>query len=697
MSTNIRQDIRFRVYVAFTGICLFGAAIIIQAARIQIQEGPKLRAMANEMKTRYRYDTLFAERGNIYNEDGILLCSSVPEFEVVLDFSVMNPDTFAAKVDSLAGCLSGFFRDKSAEQYKEELVRNFDKRSKYYPLCNKLSFVRYDTLRSFPIFNKKKGLWAFHSIKRDPPYKNLAYRTLGIYRGERSTGLEGTYNDSLTGQNGICESQKTAAGWIPVEGTEEEPINGKDIVTTLDMNIQEVAEHSLLNALQTKGGAYGTCIVMEVKTGKIRALANLGRQPDGNYLEDYNYALIPSEPGSTFKLVTLLSLFKDKLVNVNDQIDPQGGQVRFGDYVMRDTHGANGPMPVWKAFAESSNCAMALLANRNYKSNPGRFIKHIEELKLDAVTHIDLPGEQRPRVNKNLKSFGTTTLPWMATGYGIAISPMQTCMVYNAVANNGRMVKPYLVSAIKEYGKVIKTIEPTVLVDQVADSATLRQLKKCLTAVVTEGTAKGIQSPFYTMAGKTGTAQVTDGKKIKYTDHVYQGSFVGYFPAEDPKYTICVVIRTMPNTAEYYGVAVAAPVFRQVSAKIFGDNIGSWAAPLDSLGKSGNGRLVSRMATTDNYRILLNGINKPVNLPADYQDRLMQLTVDSTKHVSVKPAKLYRNVMPDLKGMGLKDAIYMLETCGLEVRIQGKGRVQAQSILPGTRITKGQNIILQLS
>jgi len=447
---SIGQDIRFRVYVTFTGMCLFGALIIFQAAKIQIKEGPKLRALAMEQKSRYRYDTIQPERGNIYNEDGILLCSSVPEFEVGIDFSVMNADTFKARIDTLSLCMATLFKDKTADDYKEEFIHEFEKQCQYYPIPGKLNYVQYEAMRSFPIFNKGKGLGGFithRSEKRDPPYKNLAYRTLGIYRDDNSSGLEGQYNDELTGEYGTCESQKSAAGWIPVDGTEVEPENGRDIVTTLDMNIQDVAEHALLNMLQTKGGTYGTCIVMEVATGKIRALVNLGRQYDkGPFIENYNYALIPTEPGSTFKLVTLLSLLNDKLIKVDDLVNPEGGRIRFGDRIMEDTHGTDGPIPIWKAYAMSSNCAMAKLANKYYQSNPSKFIQHMVDLHLDSVTGIDLPGEKKPMIRKSTTGWGATTLPWMATGYGVSISPMQTCMLYNAIANNGKMVRPYLVS-----------------------------------------------------------------------------------------------------------------------------------------------------------------------------------------------------------------------------------------------------------
>lgn len=698
MSLSIKQDIRFRVYLAFTGICLFGVAIVIKAAMIQFKEGPRLKALAKEMHT--RFDTLKADRGNIYNEDGVLLSSSIPEFDVHVDFSVIDSALFANKIDTLCVCLADLFKDKTADQYKDEFVHAYEAGNQYYPLARKLKYYQHEAILAFPIFNKGKGMGGIISEpheKRETPYKGLAYRTIGIFRDSNVTGLEATYNDELTGENGRRIVQKSTGGaWMPIEGSEVDPQNGHDIVTTLDMNIQDVAEHALLSILQKYECMYGTCIVMETRTGKIRTLVNLGRQPDGSYLEDFNYAMIPTEPGSTFKLVTLMSLLNDKMINVDDIVDAEGGAITFGNRVMKDSHLGLHAMPIWKAYAESSNAAMAKLANQHYGSNPGKYIAHLKQLHLDKPTGIDLLGERRTVITMpGTSSWSNTSLPWMATGYGVMISPLHTCMLYNALANNGRMMKPYLVSAIKEYGKEVKTFSPTVI-EQVADSNTVAQLRKCTRAVVTEGTGKGIESPFYTMAGKTGTAQVTD-KGIRYTDGVYQGSFVGYLPFEDPKYTICVVIRTKPHSAAYYGGAIAAPVFRMVADKIFSENMGSWSAPLDSLAKSGSGRLTSAMATAGSYRTLLNAIKKPVPTVTEYLNSMMQLSVDSSKKVTVQPAKIYRNVMPDVKGMGLKDAVYMLETCGLQVQVLGKGKVQTQSILPGTRINKGQNIILQLS
>jgi len=283
----------------------------------------------------------------------------------------------------------------------------------------------------------------------------------------------------------------------------------------------------------------------------------------------------------------------------------------------------------------------------------------------------------------------------MAAGYNVQITPLHTCMLYNSIANNGKMMKPYLVSAIKEYGKEVKTFEPTEI-EQVGDSSVVAQIQKCMRAVVTEGTAKGIESPYYTMAGKTGTAQVAD-KGIRYTDGVYQGSFVGFLPADQPKYTICVVIRTKAHSAAYYGGAIAAPVFRMVADKIFSENIGAWGGPLDSLAKNDGGAIPAKAATARNYRVMLNALQKHTAVPGENINRMMELKTDSSKHMTVTAKKIYRNIMPDLTGMGVKDAVYMMEVSGLQVTVQGKGKVRGQSITPGTIITKGQTIILQLS
>jgi cell division protein FtsI (penicillin-binding protein 3) len=686
--------------VAFTGVCLLGAAILVKAAMVQIKEGPELRAEAKQMLT--KTTTLPAERGNIYTENGQLLCSTIPQFDVHVDFSVINRDTFNRYIDTLSGCMANLFRDATPAQYKQFLKTGYKAGGKYFSLKRNLPYYQYQALRSFPIFKKGKargGLICESKTKRINPYGLLAYRTIGLYRENAQTiGLEKTFDSVLHGENGTRVDQKATGGvWMPVEGSEIEPQNGRDLVTTLDIGVQEVAEHAMKTILAQYECQYGTCIVMEVSTGKIRALVNLGRQQDGSYWEDFNYAMIPTEPGSTFKLVTLISLLNDGYINVEKTVDAEGGAIRFGKRTMRDSHLGLGVMTIKDAFAHSSNAAMAKLAYQYYAQNPSKYVKHLHDLHLDKKTGIDLAGERKPLVKTPANtSWSATTLPWMATGYEVLVSPLHTCMVYNAVANGGKMMKPYLISAQQEYGKNTRTFEPVVLEEAIADPAAIAQLQACTREVVLTGTGKSIASPYYAISGKTGTAQVAD-KGIKYTDGVYQGSFVGYFPSEKPKYTIAVVVRTKPHSSAYYGGTIAAPVFRMIADKIFSTSVGAWQGPIDSIIRKGRPGYYSKLATTSNsFDVMMSALGlKPAGQFA--ASEVVQLTQDSSRNISLRSRGIVHGTMPDVKGLGLKDAVYMLENQGLKVNVQGRGLIQGQSIAPGTKIIKGQTIILQLS
>lgn len=704
---NVRRDIRFRVYIAFSCICLLGLAIIVKAAMIQMNEGPALRAQAQDMSL--RSDTLLAERGNIYTEDGTMLCSTIPQFDVHVDFTVIKKDTFYKHIDNLSKKLSDLFKDATSAQYKAKLTKAYKDSSKYFELGEKIPYDKYLALRSFPIFNKgqrRGGMIVSTRNTRDNPYDILALQTVGKYQPiwrdkklvKNVKGLEAMYDSLLSGQNGWCMKQRIAASkWATVEGSRIEPQNGKDIVTTLDVGIQNVAEHALMDALQQYNCWNGTCIVMEVETGKIRAMANLGAQKDGTYYEDRNYALALAEPGSTFKIVTLLSLLKDGLIDVEDEVNCNGGQKQFGKRVMHDSHHGLGKMPIKKAYAQSSNVAMATLAYDNYYENPKKFTEHIKALHLNSKTGIDLFGENKAILTEphEKRLWNSSTLPWLATGYGVMITPLHTCMMYNAVANGGKMMKPYLVSSVREYGKEVKKIEPTVLEEAIASPEVIAQLKKCTEEVVISGTGKHIQSPYYAIAGKTGTAQVWD-KGIPYSAGVYQGSFVGYFPADHPKYTMVVVIRTKPHSNSYYGGTIAAPVFRMVADKIFANGQGSWkGGAVDSFSKKSKLNLVAKSSTIYNQQTLMNAMRRPMGKGFSVS-AMAQVRTDSNNKLVVNTKDIAANVIPDVVGMSLKDAVYVLERQGLKVRIQGSGAIQTQSIAPGTVVTKGQTIIIQL-
>jgi len=706
---NIKRDIRFRVYVAFSCICLLGLAIIVKAAMIQIKDGPELRSRAQDMSL--RTDTLLAERGNIYAEDGTLLCSTIPQFDAHIDFTVIKRDTFYRYIDTLSRCLAGLFRDATAQQYKKDLTEAYEDSSRYYELKTKILYYDYFQLRTFPIFNKgqrRGGLIVDSRNTRVNPYDMLALRAVGLYRPaiwkdkklvKNVIGLEARYDSILSGTNGWCMKQRVAGSkWATIDGSRIEPQNGRDIVSTIDIGIQNVAEHALMDVLKQYNCWFGTCVVMEVATGKIRAMANLGAQPDGSYYEDQNYALTLAEPGSTFKLATLTSLLNDGYIDVEDNVNCYGGQRQFANRVMHDSHHGLGVMPIKKAFAQSSNVGMASLAYEHYYKDPAKFTAHIKKLHLNERTGIDLLGESKAKMIEpaDKKSWNATTLPWLATGYGVMITPLHTCMLYNAVANGGRMMKPYLVSSIREYGKEVQHFEPVVLEEHIASPEAIAQLRKCTEEVVLSGTGKHIQSPNYTIAGKTGTAQVSD-KGLPYSAGVYQGSFVGYFPADHPKYTMVVVIRTKPHSNAYYGGTIAAPVFRMVADKIFANGMGSWnGGPLDSLARVDNQKVVTKASTAANYQQLMLTMGRPFDLNVE-RGKIAQAKLDSSKHIEFSARTVTLGLVPDVTGMALKDAIYLLEKQGLRVQITGSGAILTQSITPGTQAVKGQTILLQLS
>jgi cell division protein FtsI (penicillin-binding protein 3) len=515
--------------------------------------------------------------------------------------------------------------------------------------------------------------------KRLTPYQLLANRTIGLARANvPNVGLEATYDSVLKGTTGKRLVRYIAGGvMVPVEGAEIESENGKDVVTTVDVTIQDIAENALLKMMQENEAVTGTCIVMEVKTGKIKAMANLGLQKDGNYWEDYNYAITATEPGSTFKLATLMSLLEDHRVTLSDHVNREGGAWTVNGRTVHDAeHVDKSDVTVKEAFEASSNVGMAKLTYQAYERNPYPFLNHLRNWRMDSVTGIDLSGESHPVVKSpRNRSWSATTLPWMAFGYEVLVSPLQTLTLYNALANQGTMMKPYLVDQIRENGRVVKQFGPVVLRDKICSDATLAQLKQCLMGVVTdsEGTGKSLHSSLYAFAGKTGTALVAV-KGRGYQDHIYQSSFAGFFPADNPVYSCIVVIRNKPHAPMYLGAKVAGPVFREVSDRLYALYTHGQGAPV----------------TPDSNLIACSGSAaqlEPVLSVLDAKPRGWTFIATDTGSAAK---------VPSLHGLGLKDALYLLENKGLKVSIQGRGKVIAQSVPPGENIKKGQTIYLQL-
>ncbi|HNF72166.1 MAG TPA: penicillin-binding protein 2, partial [Chitinophagaceae bacterium] len=533
---NTSQDIRFRVYLTFIFMVLFGILILYRGSMIIFREGPQLRSMADSLHT--RIDKLQAERGNIYSEDGSLLCSSIPEFDLRLDMKAIQADTFLKYIEPLSKRLSDILRDKTWTEYKEVLSTEYEAGNRYFLLKRKASYAQYLEVKKCPPFNKgqnKGGFIAESNTKRINPFGLLANRVIGLYRKNvQNVGLERRYNQYLQGTQGQRVMRKIAGGtWMPVDGSEIDPENGKDLITTLDVNIQDVVENALLHQVEKEQATFGTCIVMEVKTGKIKAMANLCRRTDGSYGEDYNNAFRLMEPGSTFKLSALISLFRDSDIHITDKVDCENGVWKVEKYTIHDSHHGLGNITIKEAFAHSSNVGFAKLVYNAYKGKPANYWANLHLLGLDRKTGLDLDGEVKAKFTRDSITKGKYSLAYMGQGYGVLITPLHTCMMYNAIANKGKMMKPYLVNSIREYGKDVVKFSPVVVQDSILKPSALEEITSAMQEVVESGTGKELRNPYYTICGKTGTAQVAD-KGIRYSDRVYHGSFVGFFPKEDP-------------------------------------------------------------------------------------------------------------------------------------------------------------------
>jgi len=614
---------------------------------------------------------------------------------------------FWKNLDSLSLSLADLFKDKNATDYKKELKLAYDNEDRYYTLKKKISFLQYQQLRDFPLVKlgrNKSGFIIEPRDKRINPYVLLANRTIGLSRdnASKNVGLEQRYDSLLKGKTGQRLVKYIAGAYMPVDGAEVEPENGKDIISTLDTYMQDVAETALMKMLSNNNSLHGTAIVMETSTGKIKAIANLGKQADGTYTEDLNYGIGKrTEPGSIFKLATLMSLLEDKYVDINTIVDCEGGVKDFYGLKIRDSHLGTGSITVKDAFARSSNVAFAKLADQYYHDQPSKFINHLHHMRLDTLTGVDITASSGfPVIKKaTARSWAATTIPFMAHGYEELVTPLHMLMLYNAVANNGKMMQPYLVSAIKDHGVEVKTIQPKVLVEKICSDETLAQLKECLKAVVdsVHGTAHKIKDTTYGIAGKTGTAVTAlDNKGYNKGNKIYQASFIGYFPDAKPKYTIAVVIQNSKESKLIYGADVSGTVFKEISDRIYGRF-------LNSRNYVSNNKTDTALYNYYGLKNDWNSIFGLLKLPyadssaSGYWRKLEMKNNSGILNTPLVSTSTSDSVTPNVVGMGLKDAVYLLENKGLKVTASGRGRVVNQSIVAGTNFKKAQNISLILN
>ena len=722
---DVRKDILWRVYLCFLCMVLLCIFVLGRAIYIQRVQGKFWKSMGDSLHI--KSEPILAERGSIYSEDGNMLSTSVPVFDVYIDFGAdglreKQGKRFKDNIDSLSLCLANVFSDKSQADYanksqadyKAELLQAYDEEDRYYCLRKKVSFDHYLQLRDFPLVRagrNKSGFIINPQDKRINPYGLLANRTIGLSRSDSAgnVGLELTYDSLLKGISGQRFMRYNAGAYIPVEGSELDPVKGKDIVTTLDTYMQDVAENALMKMLKKNNSTHGTVIIMETATGKIKAIANLGQTKNSKendstykYTEDLNYGIgRATEPGSIFKLATLMSLIEDKYVDMNSIVDCEGGIKYFSGLRVKDSHLGAGKITVKNAFAASSNVAFASLAYQYYENQPQKFLDHLHKMKLDTLTGVDIVASSGyPLIKKaSARSWSATTIPFMAHGYEELVTPLNMLTLYNAVANNGKMMRPYLVNEIKDYGVTIKRFNPYVIDQQICSNETLVQLKECLKAVVDSEHGTGHKILFdsaYSIAGKTGTAVTAlNNKGYNKDDKIYQASFIGYFPAEAPRFTMAVVIQNSNKSHLIYGADVSGAVFKEISDKLYARYLTT---------PSYNTALVkdtlpgSAVGIKNDIRFVLGFMHIPFSDSAfSGAWRNVQLN-HRTAIMNAAPANNAGvNAIPDVTGMGLKDAVYLLENKGLKIAVQGKGKIFSQSMPAGTNFTKGNKITLYLN
>ncbi len=706
---SLKKEIVWRVGVIYIFMLAFAILIIGKIFYLQLIEGGKWKDKAQTLTL--KDITIESNRGDILAEDGRLLASSIPYYEIRMDTrsTGMNNSTFNSNIDSLAYKLSELFRDKTATEYKNDLVTARKNSERFYLIKRSVNYNQLKRLKTFPIFRLgqyKGGFIALQTNLRIQPHVGLASRTIGYTtkgEGGNVVGIEGAFDKELEGVEGIRLMQKLQGNiWMPVhDGNEVEPKDGKDVVTTIDVDIQDVAENALLKQLIRHEAHHGTAVLMEVSTGDIKAIVNLQRNSKGEYKESYNYAIGESRaPGSTFKLASAIALLEDGYVDLEDTINTGNGKIQYYDKTITDTKlGGYGILTFQEVFEFSSNVGISKLVTDYYTGKEEKFINRLYSMNLNNRLGIAIKGEGEPEVKyPGDRLWSGVSLPQMSIGYEVRLTPLQTLALFNAIANNGKMVKPKFVKALMYHGSRIKTFDTEILNHSICSRSTLRKIKIMLEGVVERGTARNLKNSNYKIAGKTGTAQIAD-KESGYSDKSkisYQASFAGYFPADNPKYS-CIVVVNAPSRNVYYGNLVAGPVFKEIADKVYATNLEMHESLNLAVNKERTEIKIpyTKKSHKDELKSVLADLGIRVNDNKANSDWVLTTKLDSCVKLGNQIIK--ENLMPNVKGMGVKDAAFILENLGLSFELLGRGTITEQSIAPGSRIYRGDLVTLKMS
>jgi cell division protein FtsI (penicillin-binding protein 3) len=701
----VRDEIVWRSGIVYFAIAILAVALLVRILILQYVQHGKWADMSEKFV--YKTAEMPANRGDILTSDGRLLASSVPYYTIYMDTrsTGMSGATWSNGISGLSAGLSILLGERSAAGWKSAITEARRKGDRYFLIKRKVDYQTLKKVKELPIFREgqyKGGMVAQAENRRILPNSDLASRTIGylnLGNEGNEVGVEGAFDKDLAGKNGVAVKQRLTGGdWIIVEGPNTvDSRDGNDVVTTLDIDLQDVASTALLNQLRKHDAHHGCAVLMEVATGDVKAIANLELGSDGGYHETYNYAVGEStEPGSTFKLPSLMAAIEDGVIDTGDIVDTGTGTVKFYNKIIRDTKEEGyGKITVKEVFEKSSNVGTSKLIYEHYKNNPKDFVNRLYAMKLNEKLDLQIKGEGTPLIRyPGDKLWSGLSLPMMSHGYEVQMTPLQILTFYNAVANNGRMMRPRFVKAIMRNGSVIKNYEPTVIINSIASRSTIRKAKKMMEGVVEEGTATNLKNINYKIAGKTGTAQIARDKYGYRTGSriSYQASFVGYFPAENPLYS-CIVVVNAPSNGVYYGNLVAGSVFKEISDKVYATSFFRDYRPANtadvkpSAPEAGNG-----------YRADINEVLR--NMDVRYRrtaDDDWVATRESGDTIRLSGVKMEKGLVPDVRGMSLRDAIYLLENSGIRVKYSGKGRVLRQSPEHGARYFNGTVVSLEMN
>ncbi|MEP3207676.1 MAG: penicillin-binding protein [Maribacter sp.] len=663
------KKILTRLYLVAGSLFLFSCAVVFKLVSIQMVHGDKYRDLAEKRTT--KMFTIAPNRGNLISDDGSLLATSVSRYTIRFDAVTVKAEDFQENIKPLSEALSKLL-GKPASHYQQLLRKAKTNKNRYTLIARNLDYSEYMEVKKFPLFNKgpyKGGLIVEQKTVREHPLGKIAERSVGYENVDENgyysgVGLERAFGAYLRGIEGKRLKQKIAKGqWKPI-GWDNivEPKDGYDLISTIDINIQDIAHHALLGQLEKYKADHGCVIVMERETGEVKAISNLGITKEGKYYERLNYAIGEShEPGSTFKLMSMVAALEDKVIDTSSVLDTEKGRWRIYDRTVRDSkHGGYGKISAAKAFEVSSNTAFAKMIHNGYKEKPSRFVNRLMSMNLHQELGLPIKGEGTPVIRyPGDKGWSGISLAWMSHGYEVSMTPLQTLTFYNAIANDGIMIKPRMIKEVKEWNKTIQKFEKEVINPAVCSRETAKHVQQMLKNVVEKkhGTGHRMYSPNFSMAGKTGTAQ--KNYRDKSSDKFgYISTFAGYFPADDPKYSCIVVIHEPDKSVGYYGADVSGPVFKSIAQKIYA------TSPM---------------------------VDEVDMFQAEYEN------LEQAYQKYYAEAQKKYNKVPNVKGMSGMDAVSILENLGLQVEIKGNGKVKKQSVAQGTDIKKAQKIVLELS